>query len=108
MTTATAQDLTYSMQLLGKIENRQDIMGIVRHVSQSGMSRKISFFAIIEGELLNITYALGQVLGDKVADFHGHNVLNVSGVGMDMIFKTVYDLGLTLHKDGYYFNSRQI
>lgn len=111
MTTKTAQihsDSALAMETLSKLENRQDIYGLVRHVSSSGMSRKISFFAVIDGELSNITWAIGKALGDKVADFHGYNVLNVQGVGMDMIFKTIYDLGFVIHNDGYYFKSRQI
>ncbi len=31
--------------------------------------------------------------------------IRVNGVGMDMIFATVYELGAAVHNDGYFFRS---
>lgn len=98
----------YAMETAQQLNKGQDIFGLVRSVSSSGMTRKISFFAVIDGELSNITYAMGQILGEKVGDYRGFNVLTVRGVGMDMIFSTVYGFGFALYSDGYYFKSRQI
>ena len=98
----------YAMETAQQLNKGQDIFGLVRSVSSSGMTRKISFFAVIDGELSNITYAMGQILGEKVGDYRGFNVLTVRGVGMDMIFSTVYNFGIVLHDDGNYFRNRQI
>jgi hypothetical protein len=101
-------DSALALETLSKIENRNYIYGMVRHVTASGMTRKMSFFAVIDGELSNITWAIGKALGYKVGDYNGFNVLTIGGVGMDMIFKVVYDLGQVLHNDGYYYANKQI
>jgi hypothetical protein len=98
----------YAMETAQTLKKGQEICGIVRSVSASGLSRKISFFAVVDGELLNLTYCMAQFLGEKVGDYCGFNVINVQGVGMDMIFSTVYNFGIVLHDDGYYFKNRQI
>jgi len=108
MTTKERLVTPYAMETAQQLNKGQDVFGLVRSVSASGMTRKISFFAVIDGELANITYAMGQILGEKVGDYHGFNVLTVRGVGMDMIFHTVHSFGSALYSDGYYFKSRQI
>jgi len=100
--------VNYVNETLQKLQKGQEIYGTVRSVSSSGMSRKISFFTVEDGELINLTYSIAELLGYKVQDFHGFNCIRVQGVGMDMIFKVVYDLGFILHSDGYFFRSRQI
>jgi hypothetical protein len=84
------------------------IRGIVRAVSASGMTRKISLKVVQGNDLLDITYSVGDILGDKVKNYQGFNVLSVQGVGMDMVFHIVYSLGVALHGDGYYFRSEII
>jgi len=76
-----------------------DVYCIVRHVSASGMSRQISFHVVEAGQILNITYHVGNVLGYKMATDRA--ALKVGGAGMDMCFAVVYGLGRALFPDGY-------
>lgn len=60
----------------------------VESVARSGMSRTISFYMIEDGELWNITGAIGEVTGhsrDRYTDG-----LRVRGCGMDMVWHTLY------------------
>lgn len=98
----------YGLDLLKGLSKGTPIHGIVRTVSASGMSRKISLKVVIDGTLLDITYSAGDILGDKIKNYHGFNVLSVQGVGMDMVFHLVYSLGVAVHGDGYYFRSEII
>ncbi len=70
---------------------------IQRHVSQSGMSRRLSLLAIVSGELRDITVPAGRAMGDSVRDWHGHRTLMVNGCGMDMHYATVYGLSTALY-----------
>lgn len=63
------------------------IYAIVRGVAKSGMSRRLSFFMIEDGELINITQVIAQVL-DKTLNEHEWS-FRVSGCGMDMIAHTL-------------------
>ena len=80
----------------------------IRHVSPSGMTRKISFYVIDGGELLNVTSHVARVLGYSVKNYHGYNTISVGGVGMDMAFKITYDLSSAIFGDGYHVSSRTI
>lgn len=81
----------------------------IRHVSASGMTRKISFYLVSGGELIDVTYHVANAVGYKVQNHHGFNVINVQGVGMDMAFKVTYDLSATLFNgNGYHVSSRII
>jgi hypothetical protein len=81
---------------------------VLRHVSRSGMSRAISFYAIVDGEPRwlsgYIARALiyeedGKPLYPMSKRHESSNV--VGGCGMDMGFAVVYDLSYALHGDGY-------
>lgn len=99
---------------------RKELLANVRHVSASGMTRKISFYVvdvlpasdgadvIARGELVNVTYHVANALGFKIKNFNGRDVINVQGAGMDMCFKVTYDLSATLYGDGYAISSRTI
>lgn len=73
-------------------QDRPTVYTVLRHVSQSGMSRDISLFTIEDNKLRNITHLAGKALGDKVKDSRGHFVIRVNGCGMDMGFHLVYSL----------------
>lgn len=63
------------------------IYAIVRGVSRSGMSRRLSFFMIMDGELRNITHVVAQCIGHTLNE---HELsFRVSGCGMDMIAHTL-------------------
>lgn len=71
----------------------------LRHVSQSGMSRAISFHVVEDGHIRNITYLVGLVAGYP---WHAkHEGLRVEGCGMDMGFSVVNNLSHYLYPDGF-------
>lgn len=79
---------------------------VLRDVSRSGMSRRISFFVVEKGAkgcrngrpyLRNITSQVSTLTGYGMDDNGG---LRVSGCGMDMGFAVVYDLGRNLWPKG--------
>jgi hypothetical protein len=99
---------TYGLELLNGLDKGATIYGLVRSVSASGMTRNISLKIVKGDRLLDVTYYAADIMDDKVKEYRGYNVINVSGAGMDMVFHTVYNLGLALHGDGYYFRSEII
>lgn len=70
---------------------------VLRSVSSSGMSRRISFFAIRDGELVCLDHAISVLTHYSRSRKEG---LTVSGCGMDMGFAVVYDFGRNLWPDG--------
>ena len=72
---------------------------VLRHVSQSGMSRDISLKLVDkDGDLVDITYTASEAMGEKVKDRNGWRVIRVNGCGMDMGFHLVYNLSYELYK----------
>ena len=78
-------------------QDRPTVYTVLRHVSQSGMSRDISLFIVEDNRLRNITYTASIALGDKVKDKNGQRVIRVNGCGMDMGFHLVYSLSSVLY-----------
>lgn len=80
------------------------IKGLVRHVSSSGMSRRISLFVAVDNEIQDITWHTAQVLEEPTKGRAGW-VQDVGiargGCGMDMVFDLVYSLSRTLFPDGF-------
>lgn len=72
---------------------------ILRHVSSSGMSRRITCIAIVKGEPLDIGGYVADVTGHRRNDSDGALVVN--GCGMDMGFSIVYNLSRTLWPKGH-------
>lgn len=72
------------------------IHGVIRHVSASGMSRRIDFYLLTNQDKIYLTTDIGRVLDYKVSDKGG---LVVGGCGMDMIFHVVHNLGYALYRD---------
>lgn len=101
-----------AVSYLGDLTENSTIHGIIRSVAPSGMSRTMSFVVADTHEgkpyIRNITHLVAKVLDYKVIDVNGQNAIRVHGVGMDMIFDTVYELGIALHSNGYYFKSAQL
>lgn len=60
---------------------------VVRSVSQSGMSRKISLFTLQNGHLQDVTYHVAELLDYKLDK--KKMAINVSGCGMDMCYFVV-------------------
>lgn len=67
---------------------------ILRNISQSGMSRVISFLAPDH-------YRLDHLISEACEYRHKGNGLRVDGCGMDMGFSVVYNLSATLFPHGF-------
>ena len=80
-------------QLRKDLTPGQTVYCVLRHVSASGMSRRISLFIVEGGAIRCIDYAAAIAMGDKVSDKGG---ISVSGCGTDMGFHLVYNLGMAL------------
>jgi len=72
---------------------------VIRSVSSSGMSRTMSVYAVVDGDLCNITYHTARALDYPLVDVNGSRVMRVSGGGMDMGFHAVYSLSAYLFRD---------
>ena len=81
---------------------------ILRHVSQSGMSRSISLVAVVDGEVEKLDFYAARALGYKIDP--KHNGVKIGGTGMDMGFDLVYSLSQTLYgaQEGYALSHRWI
>jgi hypothetical protein len=91
------------------VTNRSTIYTLVRG-NDSGTSRALSFFIDTDTGISNITHHIAKVLDYKIVNRNGFNAILVSGGGMDMGFKIVYDLSSVLFKGqdraGYELNHR--
>lgn len=77
---------------------------IIRHVSRSGMLRRISLYTIKKGRFIYMDYSVAVVLGRRIdPDKEG---VYCHGCGMDMGFDLVYSLSRVLFKNGYKLNQR--
>jgi hypothetical protein len=76
------------------------IRTIVTHVSPSGMTRWIRLFAMSDGELEDISWRAGMVMGCNV-NSRNHGGIEIGGCGMDMGFHAVYSLSRSLYRDGF-------
>jgi hypothetical protein len=75
-------------EYLKLLKDGDTIYSTIQHVSQSGMSRHIKFFVIIDNEPRFITYELSVALGYKMKG----NCVVVKGCGMDMAFSVIMNL----------------
>lgn len=89
---------------------------VLRHVSRSGMLRRISPIAIdierapgsqtaMQPTIRHLDYLAADVLGRKGANGEG---VKCTGAGMDMGFELVYSLAQALYGDGYALSQRWI
>lgn len=95
-----AEGLAY---LSGYLKPGDTVYTVLRHVSASGMSRRISCFVVakVKGNPpvpYCIDHLVAAVTGYRLAT-NGEG-LKVSGAGMDMGFHVVYGLGATMWPDG--------
>ena len=73
---------------------------ILRHVSRSGMMRRIDPLVIdSDGDRRYLTYSACVVL-DEPEQYAGDGI-KVGGAGMDMGFHLVYNLAATLYPEGF-------
>lgn len=71
---------------------------VLRHVSSSGMSRRIDLYVIRKNKPRYLSGYAGVALGMRR---HKYGGLVVSGCGMDMGFHIVYELSRTLFPKGF-------
>lgn len=72
---------------------------VLRHVSSSGMSRRIDLYTMKKNKPVGLTYYTAKALGyTRHPEKDG---LTVGGCGMDMGFSVVYNLGRVLFPKGF-------
>ncbi len=99
-------------------ENQKDFKKLLRrakytvwtklsHVSQSGMTRTISAYVIVDNEPQCIDFYIEQLGTYKRTKLNArHEGLTVSGCGMDMGFSLVYNTSRQLYPKGFKSSSR--
>jgi hypothetical protein len=82
-----------------------EIYSVVMKVAPSGMSRQIKFFVAKDKRIIDITPSVARLTDNRLKDYW---TLAISGCGMDMCFKVVYDLASVLFPggDGKYITGR--
>lgn len=104
--TTTDEKTTALAKLTELLPKGTEVYTLVRSVSKSGMSRRISFFVVEDGKIKDIDWLLIRAgIGKRRGTDNG---LYVQGVGMDMCFAMVYNISQTIHKDGYALTKRDI
>lgn len=83
-------------QLRAMLKPGQKVYTTLRHVSKSGMMRRISLLIVVDGELRNID----NLAADAMGDVNTGNGIKATGCGMDMGFHLVYNLGYYLWPNG--------
>lgn len=78
----------------------------LRHVSASGMLRRISFYCLDRSDpegvtLRNISFQVAKVLDMKLSDKDATWSIQVKGCGMDMGYHVVYSLGCVMFPEGF-------
>jgi hypothetical protein len=93
--------------LRGILQKGDTLYTIVRHVSQSGMSRRISVFRVnADKEIESIDWLIHRAGIFKRANANNGEGLKVTGCGMDMGFHVVYSVSSVVLNDGYAIKQR--
>jgi len=82
------------------------IHSIIRSVSNSGMTRNISFKITDKDNILDLSYHMARALKYPFND--KKHAIKVSGCGMDMAFHVVHNLSHVLYGTGYKLKSKII
>ena len=69
----------------------------LKSVSSSGMSRDMKVLAVVESEIVDITYYVGKLDIGTIKERNGQRVIRVGGCGMDMGFHVVYSVSSMLY-----------
>lgn len=81
-------------ELRKQLKPGDTVFSVLRHVSRSGMSRRISFCVIRKGQPYWLDYNIGRAL--EYSRPSNGDGLRVDGCGMDMGFSVVHNLGYAL------------
>lgn len=85
-------------QLLKWLKPGSEVCTILKHVSSSGMSRRISVIIVADGNSLDVSGWTATAIGARRSDKDGSIIMG--GCGMDMGFSIVYGLGCALWPQG--------
>lgn len=85
-------------ELRAMLKAGETVYSVLRHVSPSGMTRRIDFYTIKDNKPRFLTGYMAGALGYRWGDKAG---LVVGGCGMDMGFHVVYCLSRVLFPDGF-------
>jgi hypothetical protein len=86
----------YLLSILNK-QNRPTLYTNLKSVSSSGMSRDMKVLAVVEGEIVDVTYYVGKLDIGTIKERNGQRVIRVGGCGMDMGFHVVYTVSAILY-----------
>ena len=79
------------------LDREQEIFCIIRHVSQSGMTRHISFFCIVDNQPRFLNGYISDYLDYRMNKHY--DAIVVGGCGMDMAFSVVNHLQVKMTYD---------
>jgi hypothetical protein len=82
------------------------IHAIIRSVSNSGMTRNISFKITDKDNMLDLSFHIAKALKYPFND--KKHAVKVSGCGMDMAFHVIHNLSHVLYGKGYQLKSNII
>ena len=104
MSDAKKQSVVAIEKLREMLKPGDTVYTILKHVSRSGMDRRISCCIGSSKDVNNITWLVAQALEEPIKNRAGY-VQNVgisrSGCGKDMGFNLVYNLSYVLFKNGF-------
>ena len=86
----------YLLSILNK-QNKPTLYTNLKSVSSSGMSRDMKVLAVVEGEIVDVTYYVGKLDIGTIKERNGQRVIRVGGCGMDMGFHVVYSVSAVLY-----------
>ena len=85
-------------------KTRPTLYTILRHVSNSGMSRDISVIAIRDNEIYHLDYLVSKLTGYKLSKNEG---VKIGGCGMDMGFALVYSFSSRVFPTGFRYRKNE-
>lgn len=80
-------------------KGKYTVYTVLRHVSRSGMMRRISCFVMVNNQPINIDWYI-----EKLGTYQRHKNkegLLISGCGMDMGFSLVYNTSAVVYRGGF-------
>ncbi len=90
--------------LLKNLKFGDTLYTITRHVSRSGMMRRISVFIAKDNKIIDLDWQIAK-LGLFPRKYPDEGLV-VYGCGMDMHFHVIYELGRVLFPDGFKVKGR--
>jgi hypothetical protein len=88
-------------RLLELVKPGDTVYTVLRHVSRSGMRRRIDLLKIEDSDTLYLTGYASRLLNPERKQEYPGDGITADGAGMDMGFDLVYRLGSALWSDGY-------